>query len=317
MKLSTLVSYLRHLETFDLTVGREILHQYMAPVLHQVTSHEIQFYDVTDQLIDNLNTIQDSVEKFDQTLGELKISLKKMIGELEPSYLANSYQLYSESAGHDTAEYILDRRFALPEEQQAYVLARILPHSNWKFPGLILRPGLEPWTEKLVGLDPLYVIDESWALLEPTKDKFNSEYASRLRFYLVDEFRNQDQDQPLLKSLPDSQLSFCLAYNFFHYKPFELIKTYLKEIFEKLRPGGVVAFTFNNCDLPGAVELAERNFMCYTPGVLICQVAELIGFEVVEQKNLTAATTWLELRKPGELATLRGGQALAKIVAKV
>jgi SAM-dependent methyltransferase len=289
----------------------------MAPVLHQVTSHEIQFYDVTDQLIDNLNTIQDSVEKFDQTLGELKISLKKMIGELEPSYLANSYQLYSESAGHDTAEYILDRRFALPEEQQAYVLARILPHSNWKFPGLILRPGLEPWTEKLVGLDPLYVIDESWALLEPTKAKFNSEYASRLRFYLVDEFRNQDQDQPLLKSLPDSQLSFCLAYNFFHYKPFELVKTYLKEIFEKLRPGGVVAFTFNNCDLPGAVELAERNFMCYTPGVLICQVAELIGFEVVEQKNLTAATTWLELCKPGELATLRGGQALAKIVAKV
>ena len=104
--------------------------------------------------------------------------------------------------------------------------------------------------------------------------------------------------------------------NFYHYKPIEIIKVYLAEIYNKLKPGGTVAFTFNNCDYASGVKLVERKFMCYTPGTLIMSWSNDIGYDLVQTYRIDSAFTWVELRKPGALSSLRGGQSLARIVAK-
>lgn len=316
MKLSTLISYRDQLNEFDLDKAKDVLHQYLAPKVHRVTTHEIQLFDLSDKLVHNLDQIQQRVLDFNSTIEELKESINGLIAQYEPSYFANSYQLYDQEMQYDSTEHILNRRLKLTRIQREYLLARLLPYSDWRFPGMIIRPGLEEWIDHLVALDPMYLVDESWELLDPVKTKFHDNYLNRLRMYKIDEYRGYEESRGLLSGLPVGQFGFCLAYNFFHYKPFEVMKIYFKEIYHMLRPGGVLALTFNDCSRPGGVDLSERNFACYTPSELVLSYAISLGFFVKEQSHINAAVTWLELQKPGEISTLRGGQALAKPVAE-
>ena len=107
-----------------------------------------------------------------------------------------------------------------------------------------------------------------------------------------------------------------MAYNFFEFKPFEIMKRYFVEIFTKLKPGGVLAMTFNDCDRDKGVMLVENHFCCYTPGCLVKELAKSLGFEIEFEWSDQGSTTWIEFKKPGHRQSLRGGQALAKIIPK-
>ncbi len=72
----------------------------------------------------------------------------------------------------------------------------------------------------------------------------------------------------------------------------------------------------HNCDRAQGVGLAERNFMCYTPERHICQHAESIGFESTFSHNGSGDLSWLEFKRPGEISSIRGGQTLAKVLAR-
>jgi hypothetical protein len=74
--------------------------------------------------------------------------------------------------------------------------------------------------------------------------------------------------------------------------------------------------TINDCDRDKAVDLVERHFCCYTPGSLVEHMVQSIGFEIEFKWHHDGPSTWLELRRPGQLHTLRGGQTLAKILPK-
>ena len=313
MKISTLVSYLTHLKKFDPGQARTALNQHIAPVVHSVASHDVQFYELTDQLISDMAKINDDVDTFAKTLYSLKESLERLIVENESEYFTISYELYDEALRYDSPEWIINRTIVLEKEQEEFVISRLLANSDWHYPGLIIRPGLETWIDHLVSLDPLYLLDESWVLLDPIKEKFSEDYIQRLRFYTINEFR--DADKLYLHSVPDNQIGFALIYNYFHNKPYEIIKQYLAETFQKLRPGGTVAFTFNDCDRFGGVEMVERKCASYTPGRMIYAYLEELGFKITQRQEIATAATWVEATKPGTLTSIRGGQALAKIVA--
>jgi hypothetical protein len=106
------------------------------------------------------------------------------------------------------------------------------------------------------------------------------------------------------------------AYNYFNYKPIEVINRYLEELFNKLRPGGSLIMTYNDCDQDHGVQLAEKNFMCYTPGQHIVNRAENVGLELFAQHTGQGDLSWFEFKKPGHIQSLRGGQTLAKIMPK-
>ena len=74
--------------------------------------------------------------------------------------------------------------------------------------------------------------------------------------------------------------------------------------------------TFNNCDRAHGVALAERSFMCYGTATEIIKRAESYGFEIANLYDGQGDVSWLELRKPGTITSLRGGQTLAKIIPK-
>ena len=207
---------------------------------------------------------------------------------------------------------VFDRKLSLNTSTTEYIQDRIKLYGGWQYPGLIVRPAMDPWIKDLVACDPLYIADQNLELLQPALEQFHEQYQNRLRIYFINDY----VDDPILKMLPENQFGFCLFYNFFNYKPIEIVKNYLSEIYRKLRPGGVLAFTFNDCDHHNAVELVERNYMSYTPGHLIFDFCKHLNYELVQTQQIVPGTSWVELKKPGALSSLRGGQSLARIVAK-
>ena len=102
--------------------------------------------------------------------------------------------------------------------------------------------------------------------------------------------------------------------HYFNFKPIEIIKKYLEELFDILRPGGSIIFTYNNCNYSLAVKNFEKSLYSYTPESLISPLCELIGYTITETyNNKETNVSWLEIKKPGNLETLRGGQCLGKI----
>lgn len=312
MKLSQVVDFKAHLADMTPLDTALITYEKLGPILHSVKENELQFDNLTIQLDNDYQQVIESVNRFEQTIELLKNKIDQTITQLEPNYYAESFRLYSTEMVHDSPEYILNRRMELTPAVAEYITARIQGHGNWQHAGMIIRPGREEWINHLVGCDPLYLVDQHKELLEPAVLRFNDQYQRRLRTYVVSE----TTDSPIIADLPKNQFAYCLVYNFLNYKPFEIVCAYLKDIYSVLKPGGTLAMTINDCNRPGAVKLAEQNFMCYTPGDAITDYAKELGFEVRHIFYIDAATTWIELSRPGELTSLKGGQSLAKIVYK-
>jgi hypothetical protein len=275
-----------------------------------------------------------SIDRFETEFDQFKHRVYSQIREAEPPYLQNSYKAYEEFRSHryewlksphpsDSIEVletnlrmhiknILDNRLPMLDATQEFILHRITRYSSWQTTTMILRPGLEPWLPKIVNNDPIYLVDENYDLLTPAMSQFNEMYQRRLRPYAV----REDQEQDILWQLPEAQFGLVLAWNYFNHRPFEIIRRYLTELYKKLRPGGMLLMTYNDCDRWQEVVSAETGTALYTPGTLINSFAESLGFESTFSHHDNGPWTWIELRKPGEWQSYRGGQALAKIIPK-
>ena len=270
-------------------------------------------------LSDSNNKLQETFDHFEQNLNLFKHAVKTKIEKEGPSWLQQSYIRYEqqlETRLNQLPEAInlhKNKPMVLDTELEQMLRTRVGYYNSWLYPAMIIHPMLEPFIHDMLANDPLYVVDESRYLLDPVLKQFNHAYQSRLRSYVIEE----SFDYPLLEFIPAGQLGFCLAYNYLNYKPFEILKKYIEEIYKKLAPGGVFAFTFNDCDRYQAIQLVEQEITCYTPGSLVLGWIEYVGFELIYRyEDDNHPSSWIELRKPGQLSSLRGGQSLAKILPK-
>jgi SAM-dependent methyltransferase len=312
MKLSTLVNYRCQLDAMSAIPIKKNADNEIQKVTHLVDTQNIQLAEFSHVLQQHRQGIQLAFDTFEKDLTALKSQLNELIAATEKPWFQESYRLYEKEMIYETTEYILNRRPGITSETEQFYRTRIVRYNSWQHPAMIIRPGQETYINELLASDPLYLIDESHDLLTPAMNLFNEQYQGRLRPYTI----NERQDNEILNKLPNGQFGFVLAYNFFNFRPFEVIKKYFAEIYQKLRPGGVLAMTFNDCDRDKGVILVEQHFCCYTPGYLVRELAQSLGFEIVFSWTDQGPSTWLELRKPGEFESLRGGQALAKVIPK-
>lgn len=305
MKLSELVAYKNQLDALSSVPTLKTANLDLDKVLHLLeTRSDLATYNLTTQY----SNIQTAFSNFEDSLNNLKSQLNQKIAEAEKSWFQQSYVLY-ENETNESAEYILNLRKSNTLVTDPFQ-TRLNQYANWKYSALIIRPGLETFIENMVAYDPLYLIDLSYDYLAPAMNKFNQQYQNRLRPYVI----REELDQEILLKIPNNQFGMCLAYNYLNFRPFEVLKKYLSEIYQKLKPGGIFAFTFNDCDRASAVMLVENYYCCYTPGYLVRELAISMGYEIVYSWNDPGPTTWIELKKPGELTSLKGGQSLAKIL---
>lgn len=311
MKLSQLVNYLNHVEQFDIASIR-------TTAFRPLDAMMVAIHTDLDSLGPSIQAVHDSnlaidkdLDRLTQAMSDLKTQVRSRIDALEPQYYAASQSLFYNEMCNDSVPYVLSRRMKCDADSAQLLQGRIYRYTDWRVPGMIIGPGLESHVEQLVPMDPLYMIDVDLDLLLPARNGFTEAYQRRLRLYKVNEYNNA----PILAALPDQQFGFCLAYNYFNFRPLEIICRWLDELWHKLRPGGAVLFTYNDCDRAHGVALAEHNFMCYTPGSRIRKHAENIGFEISHSHQGSGDLCWIELFKPGHIESLRGGQTLAEIVA--
>jgi hypothetical protein len=320
MKLSELVAYKNQLESISvMPIARTTLDD-LEKINHVVKNNKLQMNFHVQQLQNQKEVIHQAFDCFESNLQILKQEVQELITHNEKALFQKSYSQYEkvkqelncEQLINAHNEQILNRTISTGLDPEQIQLSRIARYSDWRQAAVIIRPAREIFIEHMVANDPLYILDESHDLLKPAMSKFNELYQNRLRPYVVDE----DANTPLLIKIPDAQIGTFLVYNFFNYKPFEVIKNYLEQIYQKLRPGGILLMTFNDCDRYKAVILAESGYACYTPGGMVRSWAKKVGFEEIFCYHDDSPSTWIEFRKPGEFVSLRGGQALAKILPK-
>lgn len=312
MKLSELIHYQNQLETLSTDPLWKDASFGLNAILHLVSTQNLQIEDFTKQLNDKHFTIHESFGNFEQILNQLKLKIKQLISDAEKPWFSESYRLYDQEMSNETIDDLMFRTPNISQDTEIFYRGRLMRYTSWQHPAMIIRPGVEKYINDTVDCDPLYLVDVDHNLLTPAISSFNEVYQRRLRPYVVTE----KDAEPILTRLPDDQFGLIFAYNFFNFRPFEVIRQWLTELYQKLKPGGMLLMTINDCDRYKGVMLVENHFCCYTPGYLICELAKSLGFEIVFKWHDDGPNTWLELRRPGELTSLRGGQTLAKIIPK-
>lgn len=310
MKLSDLVRYLNHLDKLSVRYAANVAVKEVAKITHTVQYHDIQVGDTAADLIVLQNDIDNTLKKYEEKLTLLKQGVLNQIEQHEPKYFADSTNNYEHGMRYDTPADILKSAPVVSDTLGSLLQSRLKLYTDWRFPGMVIRPAYSPWIEDLVALDPMYLVDTTPDLFESTKSLFTPEYQRRLRLYVIEEYA------PFFDNFPKGQFGFVYAYYYFNTKPWEVIKQYLDEIFVLLRPGGSFLFSFNDCDQWTAVGLVENHYACYTPGRLLRKHIADLGFQITYEHRVGSETMWLEIKKPGTLDSLRGGQALAGIFRK-
>lgn len=311
MKLSKIVAYLNLLDSLQVRDEAAEATRKLAAVLHVIANHEVQVNSCTQDLQQAFDTVNQSLDNFEQILLQISQRLTQLLHEQEPTYLAESFRLFDQEMRHDSVQHILSRRIGTDDQSRMELEYRLKNLTDWRYPGMIIGARSESFIENMVPLDPLYVVDSHEDLINAAVRKFTPEYQRRLRPCVVNHFA----PRAILNELPGNQFGVIFAYNYFNYCPMEVIRRYIVEIASKLRPGGSFIMTYNNCDRAHGIGLTERSWMCYTPGRLIQEAANAAGLELVSNTDAPGDLSWIEFARPGELQTLRGGQSLAKIIA--
>jgi SAM-dependent methyltransferase len=282
-------------------------------ITHTVQHSEIQIDDHTATLISIQQDLEESLKQYEQKLAHLRQGVQILLEQHEQKYFADSTGNYQQGMRLDTPTQILARTSSIDPDSHMLLESRLKTHANWQFPGMLIRPAHNHWIESLVALDPMYLVDTHADLFAPVTSLFTPEYQQRLRYYVIEEYTS---DQ-IFWNLPQEQFGVVCAFNYFNFKPWEVIKQYLDEVFVLLRPGGSFLFSFNDCDNWRAVGLAEHHYCSYTPGRLLRKHVLDLGYKIISDHQTQTGPSWIELRKPGVFDSIRGAQALASIFNKI
>jgi SAM-dependent methyltransferase len=311
MKTSELLSYLQVLEKEELNPDLADAIAVLNGIENTVANHRTQIDGYTQAVANDIRNLESAFNQFRSTINGLKDNLKTRIIDCYPELYQKSQQLYENEMIYDSNDYILNRKLKASEEGIEAITANLKKYTDWRLPGLCIRPGQERFVEDMVPLYPLYVADANAELLAPCISKFTPEFQRRLCIYNVDDYKDKDP----LHELPNNQFGLIFAYNFLNYKPLNIIERYLNGFAQKLRPGGHAIFTYNDCDIAQGMGLAEKSFMCFTPGSKVEQLILSAGLDIVNRERAYLDLTWVDVRKPGEITSIKGGQSLAKIIS--
>ena len=244
----------------------------------------------------------------DQTqVQTLLTAIQEKINQLSTQFFAENYQFELRNINVDSIRNI--RNFCKDDEFEQFeqvLLQRINLFSNWQYPALEIGCRDGEWTKHLVASDPLYIADVFEEFLSSAVREFPQLYQGRVRKYLIKDFYK-------ITNLPKNQFGLIFSYNFFNYLSVDSIKQFLIQAFEWLRPGGTMIFTYNNADLPAAAAYAENYFMTYVPESILIPLSESIGFEINYVYNSEPAYSIMEIRKPGNLKSIKVGQTVGEI----
>jgi SAM-dependent methyltransferase len=202
------------------------------------------------------------------------------------------------------------RNLPISEEIGNVLIGRISGYADWHYPaiqlGLLDEGAL---TKYLVGGDPLYLLGEFPELLDTSIASFPIEYQNRTCRYLL-------SGPDVVKTLPQNNFGFVFSWSFFNYISVPTIEKYLENIFAALRPGGTMLFSYNDADTVYGAQHCEYAMVCTSKKIMV-DIAENLGYSVTAAysfDNSWQNISWLEIKKPGTLETIKAHQTMGAIL---
>lgn len=206
--------------------------------------------------------------------------------------------------------------FQIDEDVVKIIRGRIHHNADWHYPGMQLgcSPAAKALTNEMVSNDPLYICDFKQEYIDQVCKQFNDVYIRRLRKYVI---QNHN-----LSIIPQNQIGFIFSWMFFNYTNLETVKFYLKQILAILRPGGQMIFSYNNTDLLDSCIVAEKNGMSYITKRQLIILCQELGYEITATFDIPNDdyeikwVSWIEIKKPGTLSSIKLSAVLGEVIAK-
>ncbi len=307
MALYDLVSF-KHRVTQALQIGPVIsqlleLQNSIASVKTQVPVLNEENKQYLDDLIDHYTHVIELAQRPESEFVKHLTVVNDEINKITQQLFANNYELEER---YGTVESVRNnRRIYVREDIEDIVKQRILLHTSWRYPALEIGCRDGEWTQFLIAADPLYIMDRQPEFITSAASKFTPEYQRRLRQYpLVDHN---------LSALPKDQFAFVFSWGYFNYVSIDTIKQYLKQVFSLLRPGGTFMFSYNDGDTPSGAGMAENFAQTYMPKSMLLPLCESLGFDIADIYDFETNVSWVEIKRPGELHTVKSHQVLGEI----
>jgi len=130
MQLSELIDYRNRLDRMTPLDTTPLVHDKLAPMLHEITQNSIQFPELTDRLSEQYSEIQNLLSQLESTVDRVSDELLELIQQYEASYFEASTLLYTQMMEYDSVEHILSRRFGLTDHARNFIQARINAHGD-------------------------------------------------------------------------------------------------------------------------------------------------------------------------------------------
>ena len=290
-------------------ISAEIKH--LNAKLHAIiTEREVEGHQAAlENLMADSDLVNDRLLENHQVFNQIIDNINAEILNEGQKFFSDNYGLERQVEEEAVAITRRVRVMELSESLRDEILHRINLHSNWKYPALEIGCRDGEWTRYLVASDPLYVTDQYPEFITATTEQFDVQYQRRIRPYLI-----KDYD---LSELPEGQMGFVFCWNFLNYRSLDTVKEYLKSVKELLRPGGTFMFSYNNGDIPECAGYVDAGWMSYIPKTMLLPMCESLGFEILYNQDVRGEGTsvsWVELRKHGDLATIKASQVMGEII---
>jgi len=187
MKLSQVVAYLNLLDSLDVATECDIATGPLKHITHVVNDHSQMYPGLASNISKGFDDLQQNISKFSNSVEQLRQELRQEIQNRDAEYLQLSEEIWNDGIKYDYKNIISSRRMRIDAKDDIMLRSHLRNLTDWRLPGMIIRPGLETFIEDMVPMDPLYIIDHKPELMEPSVSKFTPEYQRRLRKYVIDD----------------------------------------------------------------------------------------------------------------------------------
>ena len=315
MKLSTLVRSKQSIDNLSVNDVVEALNKLKHKT--EVTKHNFNFNDDAwfSELDKSIDSVLTSINSINEVIAQFKIKIDNEITAESQKYCyRGAVNDGIPVADKTSVSHERDVRMTFYDDETNFnLISKIRDHTSPRFPALEIGPGDGQWTKHRVAADPLYLVDLHPEFLDSAVAQFPEAYQRRVRKYLVDADGVGDLDY---SRLPQNQFGFILSVNVFEYYTLDAIKILINQCFSLLRPGGVLLFTYNNSEEYKCAEFVDKGYRSWAPKKLVVDICQQAGFEIISSMDNTSLH-YLEIRKPGELKTVKTNQALGEISRRV
>ena len=314
MNLSDLVKLKNKLETLDfhrVVNSLQNLDEQLTLISNLTMENNTKEYvSSTIRIIDRAETdIDNKVTGKDALLATLQAEIDQQTSHMMTlGYKVNGY------AGSDLTVPEVERtsrKLILSDDERGEIQTIAKSYTAWEYPCLEVGPGDGEWTPHLIAAQPLYLVDRHREYINNTLSQFNELFQRRVMTYITGVEDNRPEFD--FSMLPKEQFGFIFAWNVLNFWPYNETEHSLKQFFDLLLPGGVMMFSYNNCDVPECADAAESGFKSFLTTRWLQVAFEKIGFEVIHFRSTSTHVHWVEIKKPGTLLTFKRHPTMGEI----